>query len=292
MSEPDLSAILADLAAGRIDAAEAARLIEEARVTDGASRTEGDRATGGDRRTADAGASGPRATPQPEPEPEEPEPAGPTGVKGTDKVSIRAVGRRVRIFGDPSVATASAEGPHVLRRQGGVLEITSDGELGPSLEGFSVLRPPRSLDDLRTLGLGKGLTIRVNPAIEVDVEVTAGSLGVEGVPFLGRVRVTAGGATVHGVRRITDALVQAGQATVEGPIRVGRSRIKVESGSLSVVLAPRANVTVRAESQMGRVQWPDEQANVDEYTVGNGSARLDIEVVMGGATIKRQGTES
>lgn len=257
MSEPDLSSILADLAAGRIDAAEAARRIAEAQ--------------------GDAQASG--QVPD--------EPSAPTGVKGTMRVTIRAVGRRVTVVGDPSVATASVTGEHVLRRQGDVLEISADGEVGPKLEGFSVLNPPKSLDDLRGLTFARGLTVRVNPAIEVDAELTAGSLNVEDVPFLGRVRVTAGGLVVKGVRRITDALVQAGSGTVEGPINTGRSRLKVESGSLTLTLAKRSSVTVRSQSQLGRVVWPDDGGAPDEVVFGSGSARLDLEVVMGSATVKQ-----
>jgi len=262
MSEPDLSAILSDLATGRIDPAEAARRIDAARVAAG---------------------SAPGAA-----RPPEPQPSGPTGVKGTDRISVRSVGRRVRILGDAAVATVSVEGEHLLRRQGAVLEVVAEGEVGPNLDGFSILRPPRSIDDLRSIGLGKGLVIRVNPAIEVDAEITAGSLAVEAVPFLGRVRVTAGGATLRGVRRVGDALVQAGTATVEGPIGVGRSRVKVESGSLTLVLARGANVTVRGEAQVGRIQWPGEVGTVDEVTIGNGSARLDLEVVMGAAQVRRE----
>ncbi len=256
MSEPDLSAILADLAAGHIDSAEAARRIEALRRPDGEAQD------------AD-------------------EPAGPTGVKGTQRVAIRAVGRRVTVIGDPSVATASVTGEHVLRRQGEVLEVSADGELGPKLEGFSLLNPPKSFDDLRGITLARGLTVRVNPAIEVDIELTAGSLNVTGVPFLGRVRVTAGGMAINGVRRITDALVQAGSGTVEGPINTGRSRLKIESGSLTVGLAPRSSVTMRSQAQVGRVTWPDEGAAVDEYIVGNGTARLDLEVVMGTVTVRK-----
>ena len=256
MSEPDLSAILADLAAGHIDSAEAARRIEALRRL------------GGEAQDAD-------------------EPAGPTGVKGTQRVAIRAVGRRVTVIGDPSVATASVTGEHVLRRQGEVLEVSADGELGPKLEGFSLLNPPKSFDDLRGITLARGLTVRVNPAIEVDIELSAGSLNVTGVPFLGRVRVTAGGMAINGVRRITDALVQAGSGTVEGPINTGRSRLKIESGSLTVGLAPRSSVTMRSQAQVGRVTWPDEGAAVDEYIVGNGTARLDLEVVMGTVTVRK-----
>ncbi|MFV0451754.1 MAG: hypothetical protein ACK5LS_05825 [Propioniciclava sp.] len=255
MGEPDLSAILDDLAAGRIDAADAARLI--------------DAATGG------------TAPPDPEPEP-----AGPTGVKGTNRVSVRAVGRRVRILADRTVTTVAVDGEHVLRRQGDVLEITSDGDFAPTLGGISMLRPPRSIEDLRGISLTKGLTIRVNPAIEVDAEVTAGSLTTQAVPFLGRIRVTAGGAQLSGVRRVTDALVQAGSATVTGPVGVGRSKVHVESGSLQVRLSPRANVTVRGEAQLGRVAWPEDRGTaLTELVVGNGNARLDLEVVMGGAQV-------
>ena len=43
----------------------------------------------------------------------------------------------------------------MLRRNGKVMEVSSTGEFGPNLTGFSLIRPPRSLDDLRDIGLGK-----------------------------------------------------------------------------------------------------------------------------------------
>ncbi|MGA4508086.1 hypothetical protein ACQB6R_03530 [Propionibacteriaceae bacterium G1746] len=219
-----------------------------------------------------------------EPEFESPRPA---GSKGVDKVVVRAVGRRVRIIGDTSVATLSASGPHVLRRSGKTLEVTSDGDIGPSFGSFSIIRPPRSVDDLRTMATGKELVIKVNPNIPVDVEVTAGGLHTSKVPVLGKVRVTAGGATLNDVVEVTDALVQAGSATVRGDLKQGRSRVRVESGNLTIVLGKDANVAVRAETQLGRVSWPGEQTgSVDEYVVGNGAARLDIGVVMGYASVR------
>ncbi|MET0694466.1 MAG: hypothetical protein ABWY56_11075, partial [Propionibacteriaceae bacterium] len=69
-------------------------------------------------------------TPDPEPvftEPPftQPEPprAKPVNTGGVDRISVRAVGRRVRIVGETSVATLAADGPHVLRRNGSVLEV-------------------------------------------------------------------------------------------------------------------------------------------------------------------------
>lgn len=266
MSDIDLTPILDDLAAGRIDAAEAGRRI-------------------------DALKAGAAPAPGPEPEPARPDldesNRSGAGNQGVTKLSIFAIGRRVRLEGDSSIATVSVEGPHVLRRQGGTIEISSNGEVGPSFDGFSLIRPPRSLDDLRSIGLGKELLIKVNPKIEVDVEVTTGGLNSKSVPTFGKVRVTAAGAELSDVVEVKDLLAQAGAATVAGPVSRGRSRVRVESGTLTVRLTGGANVVVRAESHLGRINWPGERSgSIDELVVGNGSARLDLGVVMGMATIK------
>ena len=205
-----------------------------------------------------------------------------------ERISVRAVGRRVRILGETSVATLSADGPHVLRRNGSVLEVSSDGELGASLDGFSILRSaPRSLDDFRSLGLGKELFLRVNPNVIVDVEVTAGSLNTEQVPHLGKVRVTAGAAKLLDVAEINDALIQAGQATIKGTIRTGRNRVRTESGTLSITLADDSNVTISGEAQLGKISWTGGHSGAgDEVVMGSGSAKLDIEVVMGHAQVR------
>ena len=194
----------------------------------------------------------------------------------------------MRIVGETSVATLSADGPHVLRRNGSVLEVSSDGELGASIDGFSLLRSaPRNLDDFRALGLGKELFLRVNPNIVVDVEVTAGSLNTERVPHLGKIRVTAGGAKLLDVAEINDALIQAGQATIKGAISTGRNRIRAESGSLSITLGDESDVTIKGDAQLGKVSWSGGHDGAgDEVVMGNGSAKLDIEVVMGHAQVR------
>jgi len=309
---PDTTAILQELAAGRIDAAEAARrldALQSASVSSAAPTPVEPPApspapTESGDPVADAWASETdrpqRATHRhdefPRPAPVDPPPAESTPVEespppvntsGVQRISVRAVGRRVRIIGESGVATLSADGPHVLRRNGAVLEVSSDGELGASLDGFSILRAPRSLDDLRSLGLGKELFLRVNPAIVVDVEVTAGSLNTEGVPHLGKVRVTAGGAKLLDIAEIDDALVQAGQATIRGAITAGRSRIRAESGSLTIELDDSSEVTIKGEAQLGKVSWSGAHSGAgDEVVMGSGRGRLDVEVVMGHAQVR------
>lgn len=214
------------------------------------------------------------------------------GNRGVERVAVRSVGRRVKVVADASVSTVTVEGPHLLRRNGATVEVTSDGDLGPSLRDFSLIRPPKSREDLRTVGFGKQIVVRVNPSIVVDAEVTAGSLKVVGVPVLGKVRVTTGSATLEGQSQIGDALVQAGTATIHGPIKQGRSVVRVESGSLNVKLAEGANVTVKGDAQLGRVSWPVEgKARMDELVVGNGSAKLDLAVVMGHISIRIDGEQ-
>jgi len=321
-----MTSILEELAAGRIDAAQAARRIDALKASAAASPAP-EAAAAPIAPEATAAPAAPEATAEPsdedlagrsdsdsdsdsdpwaaatdrpqhatyrtesfvppaEPE-EEPVRRKPVNTTGVERISVRAIGRRVRIVGETSVATLSADGPHVLRRNGSVLEVSSDGELGASLDGFSILRAPRNLDDFRSLGLGKELFLRVNPNIIVDVEVTAGSLNTERVPHLGKVRVTAGGAKLLDVAEINDALIQAGQATIKGTIKTGRNRIRAESGSLSIALHDDSNVTVTGEAQLGRVSWSGgHTGSGDEVVMGNGSAKLDVEVVMGHAAIR------
>jgi len=302
-----MKAILEELAAGRIDAAEAARRIDALKASQSTSETSPSEPTNEQLAGADAdpwaaATDRPQAsygsstsepetsasTSQPETSAEEPVQAKAVNVGGVERISVRAVGRRVRILGETSVATLSADGPHVLRRNGSVLEVSSDGELGASLDGFSILRSaPRSLDDFRSLGLGKELFLRVNPNLIVDVEVTAGSLNTEAVPHLGKVRVTAGAAKLLDVAEINDALVQAGQATIKGTIKTGRNRIRAESGTLSISLADDSNVTVTGEAQLGKISWAGGHSGAgDEVVMCGGSARLDIEVVMGHAQVR------
>jgi hypothetical protein len=313
MTTPDMSSILEELAAGRIDAAEAARRIDALKLAEETSTpaaeptneelaqepvaevpSESDAwAVATDRPqhpthsvesfAPPAVADVPVETPV-----EEPVRSRPANTGGVDRISVRAVGRRVRIVGETAVATLSADGPHVLRRNGSVLEVSSDGELGASLDGFSILRGvPRNVDDIRALGLGKELLLKVNPNIIVDVEVTAGSLNTERVPHLGKVRVTAGGAKLLDVTEINDALIQAGSATIKGSIKTGRNRIRAESGSLSITLGDDSNVTIKGEAQLGKVSWSGgHSGNVDEVVMGNGSAKLDIGVVMGHAQVR------
>lgn len=258
-----IRSILADVAAGRLQPEEAMARIDEVRRSASTSTAAETAAEAGDTAT------------------QVPAPA------TANRLRVRAVGRRVRIIGEPFVSTVAVDGPHVVRQEGDTLIVTSEGEFGASIDGFTLMRS-RSLRDIqdRFFELGRELSVRVNPSLAVEVEVTAGSVNAERVPKLEQVRVTAGSARVRDVEGPVDLLVQAGSAQVEGKITKGRSRLRVESGSLQLRLLPQSSVRIRPDVQLGRIQWDPPGKDREEHVVGLGDGTVDLEVVMGTATVK------
>ncbi|MGW1342279.1 hypothetical protein ACWCOV_14635 [Kribbella sp. NPDC002412] len=206
----------------------------------------------------------------------------PAGVR---RVTVRAIGRRVRLIGEPAINGVAVDGPHVIKRDGDTLAISSEGDMGVSIDGFSMLRNPTDLKS-HVNGLAKELSIRVNPSLQVEVEVTGGSVNAERLPGLTRVRVTAGTAKVADVDGPIDLLVQAGSAHLDAQITKGRSRVRVESGAANVNLRRGSDVRVHTESQLGRVAWAGAVTGQSkDVEIGRGRAALDVEVLVGTAQI-------
>jgi hypothetical protein len=204
---------------------------------------------------------------------------------GVQRVTVRAIGRRVRLIGEPAINGVAVDGPHVIKRDGDTLAISSEGDMGVSIDGFSMLRNPTDLKS-HVNGLAKELSIRVNPALQVEVEVTGGSVNAERLPGLSRVRVTAGTAKVADVDGPIDLLVQAGSATLDAQITKGRSRVRVESGTANVSLRRGSDVRVHTEAQLGRVTWTGAVSGQSkDVEIGRGRAALDVEVLVGTAQI-------
>jgi hypothetical protein len=274
MTERSTRQILEDVAAGRLDPAEASRLLDEA--AGGASGQPSPTDTG----PASAGAGPSR-------------PAPPPAVPDIERVLVRATSRRVRVVGDPSVATYAVDGPHHVRREGSTLVIAGEVDPIPTDDAFTLLSGGRwrEVADRVQHGLGQALEmrVRVRPDLAVGVEVIAGSLHVEGAKALDHVRVTAGSLRVRGVESPFDLLVQAGSAQVEAKLDRGRSRLRCESGSLQLSLLPGSDARVRSDVQLGRFVTDPERHGRDrnrDFVIGTGAAEIDVEVVMGSATVK------
>jgi hypothetical protein len=204
---------------------------------------------------------------------------------GVQRVTIRAIGRRVRLIGEPAINGVAVDGPHLIKRDGDTLAISSEGDMGVSIDGFSMLRNPTDLKS-HVNGFAKELSIRVNPMLQVEIEVTGGSVAAERLPGLTRVRVTAGTAKVTDVDGPIDLLVQAGSATLDAQLTKGRSRVRVESGTATVNLRRGSDVRVHTEAQLGRVNWTGAVTGQSkDVEIGRGRAALDVEVLVGTAQI-------
>jgi hypothetical protein len=314
--------ILAAVREGRLDPAEAAKRLDEAETPAqegaGGSATSPDASTAatpatasrsgsvwadatddvGSRATATAGAPSATSAASAGSSGEAPTTArtGPSAgalvdERDTTELRIHSMMRRVRIIGDPTVTTVSIDGGHELRREGTVLICESNRQLpfGDQFE-FS----PMGLDRFRLHLAGKRLSltddiaIRVNPAIDIDVEVTAGPVLIDGVGRL-RARVTAGSLKVDDVLGPVDLHIVGGTAKIDTRLGPGTHRVRCESGSVALALRAGSDVRVRADAQFGRVvvnNGPTSTPSPAEIVLGNGAGRLDAEVVMGSITME------
>jgi hypothetical protein len=207
--------------------------------------------------------------------------------RATTTLKIRAITRKVKIIGDPAVATVSIDGPHELRREGAVLICDSERDL-PFGDPFAFLPTAMGRFRLQSPGrmfkLGSDLEVRVNPDIDLDVDLTAGSLQVQQVGRL-RARVTAGSARVEEVGGPLDLHIVGGTAKIDTVMVGGDNRIRCDSGSVVLRLRAGSNVRFRPEAQLGRVVVDGVEGG-REITVGAGTGRLRAEVVMGSIQVE------
>jgi hypothetical protein len=209
------------------------------------------------------------------------------------RVLVRATSRRVRVVGDPSVATVAIDGPHTVRRDGSTLVVAGETEIVPTDNAFVLLAGGAWKEVAgkiqQNLGQNLELKVRVRPDLPVGVEVIAGSLQVDGARALDHVRVTAGSLRVNGAHSPIDLLVQAGSAQVSTVQTHGHSRLRCESGSLQLTLEPGSDARVRSDVQLGRFSVEPERQGRDrnrDIVVGLGGAEIDVEVVMGAVFLR------
>lgn len=205
------------------------------------------------------------------------------------RVSRRVGG--VVIIGDPRVGEAAAEGPHVARREGDALVIEGD-ELPDDRPWFSISRR-----DLGAVGevwarLRQGLTVRVNPALPIDVLTVAGNCRISGVTGPIRAEVSAGALLVTGLRGPVDLTVQTGSLRASGLLDSGASRIRCDAGTVHVRLDRGSSVRINARSGVGRLKLPgfDDRGigGQHESVVGAGAATLDVDGGLGAVTVEAQ----
>lgn len=235
----------------------------------------------------------PAATPASGAAPVAPAPPAANPTSTTRKVKVVSVIGSAEVIGDPTVAYAVAEGPHRVRQEGDTMTIEhapfdqadhfTFGQSGRRvvINGMDVQR--------------RKVTVRMNPDLALIANVQAGSLRVEGVhgPIEGEIQ--AGSCNVSDFRSTLNMSIQAGNLSAHGRLDEGTSRIRCEMGNVKITLERGSSVQLTARTTLGKVSivgadgtamaFGRSRQDVQDWTIGSGTANLDIECTMGSVKV-------
>lgn len=293
----DLRTLLAGVAEGRLTPAEAARRIDL--LDQGAPAPEAPPAGPVAASPPDGEPAGtapdPSGTPAAQAPPQTPaEPVPGTGPDDgpVERIRIIASARPVRVVADPTVDTLTVEGPHTVRREGSSVRV--EAPVGGDQQAPGDYRYERRTGLSRWIqhasSLGIPMTVRMNPALDLEVDVMAGSLDVTGLRSSLAFTVTAGSLRAVDCSGPLRGTVRAGSAKLDLRPVAGASSVRVESGSVVLTLQHGSDVRVRARAELGEVKIIDGRGRTTkavqgegshESVVGAGTATIDVDVVMG-----------
>ncbi len=210
------------------------------------------------------------------------------------RVRLTGIFQPTRVFGDAAVREAVATGPHRARREGDTLVIEGVS-LDPS--GFSFHWPGREgWGQSRAETLLRPVEVHMNPALALEVKMTAGLLSVKDVKGPIHAEIQAGSAKVEGFASPLDLDVTWGTVNASGVLTEGESVVHCEAGTVKVRLERGSSVRVIARSTLGRISLPGDQnslhegwtagGTMGEAVVGAGSARLEVDTTAGAVWVE------
>lgn len=213
-------------------------------------------------------------------------------------IRLKSAFRSATIVADPTIRTASVDGAHNARVDGDVLVIDGDEDEDGS-QSFRINSGRVGRRNRRTIHIGaenprpSPLTLRVNPSMKIEAEISAGSLKIIGMRNAINAEVSAGALSVEDSTGPLDLSTAAGPVKVRGRIVSGAHRIRCEAGAVKVILEEGSSVAIDAQASLGRVSLPGLKTPSGfaiglqrlESTVGSGDASLSIECSVGGVKV-------
>jgi hypothetical protein len=211
--------------------------------------------------------------------------------------------RSVQLLADPGVAQIHVLGDHSIQHEGTALVISTAGPLdgdderpdqaGQGSGHFSFSDLPRTIAWARSWREHQ-LTVRVNPALLLELDVTGADVKATGFKAGLRARLVASslrGDKLHGpldVEAVSSSVKLTGVPT-------GDSRIVCESSSVRLSLSAGSDLKITATNRMGRLVLPELppstlpfEGETSETTIGDGRDRLTLEAVMSSVTVNAQ----
>jgi hypothetical protein len=195
---------------------------------------------------------------------------------GIRQVTVNSRFGNTEIVGDPTVATAVADGPHRARQDGDAMVF--DQSL---LSGETTFEFNRSRISIPGFNTRDKLIVRMNPALALRMRVQAGNVSIRGVRGPITSDVQAGNCIVDGFAGPVNLMVSAGNLEASGRLDGGSSAIRCQMGEVKVNLDRTSNVRIAAHTTMGKVDIE----GVRDQVVGTGAGTLDISCTMGDVTV-------
>ena len=211
------------------------------------------------------------ATAQPIPAP------APVADAAIRQVTVNTRFGNTEIVGDPTVATAVADGPHRARQEGDSMVI--DQSL---LGGETTFEFNRSRISIPGFNSRDNLVVRMNPALALRMRVQAGNVSIRGVKGPVTSDVQAGNCIVDGFAGPVNLMVSAGNLEASGRLDGGSSAIRCQMGEVKVNLDKTSNVRISAHTTLGQIDIE----GVRDQVIGTGAGTLDISCTMGDVKVK------
>jgi hypothetical protein len=219
-------------------------------------------------------------------------------------IRLKTSYRSVHLLADPAVAQVHVVGDHAIRHDGPALVIETVGPLNDDDQAGSQDAQRTgsgrfSFNLPRTLAWARNwrehqLTIRVNPALLIELELTGVDLKATGLRTGLKAHLVASSLradALHGPLHL-DALTSSVKLTA---VPTGESRIFCESSSMRLTLASGSDLKVSTTNRMSRLALPERPVSrlpLDgengELTVGSGRDRLTLEAVTSSVTVQTQ----
>ena len=206
-----------------------------------------------------------------------PAPSATPPAQGIRQITVNSRFGNTTIMGDPSVASAIADGPHQARQEGDTMVIDQSLVRGSTTFEFS-----RSRISIPGFDRENNLIVRMNPALALRTRVQAGNLRIEGVKGPLTSDVQAGNCIVEGFAGPVTMNVSAGNLEARGRLDGGFSAIRCQMGEVKVALDPTSNVRINAHTTLGQV----DVAGIRDQVVGNGAGTLEISCTMGDVKVR------
>jgi hypothetical protein len=221
-------------------------------------------------------------------------------------IQLKTSYRSVQVISDPTVAQIHVLGDHSLRHQGSILQVSTAGPLDDEERAAAAQRPGSStsgrfsFSDLpRTIAWARSwrdhqLTVRVNPALAVELDVTGADVKLTG--FESRVRAHLVASSLKADKLHCEFDIEAFSSSIKlTAIPTGNSRLYCESSSVRLSLPTGADVKITATNRMGRLVLPERppstlpfEGETSEVTIGEGREQLRLEAVMSSVSVNAQ----